>query len=139
MPGELSVQDSRLGRQAHGVCFRPYRDGGFYYASADRFAERKPHRFKLDSVTLAFSDPHINATIHVHLIDTATQPPLPPAHCTQHGIRIHSHLHIALIAFAFGSLLTVPISGGRIFIAMIMLDGLGGWNLPLGPKVVYIH
>ena len=93
----------------------------------------------LDSVTLAFSDPHINVTIHVHSIDTATQPPLPPAHCTQHGTRIHSHLHIVLIAFAFGSLLTVPISGGRIFIAKIMLDGLGGWNLPLGPKVVYIH
>ena len=108
------MQDSRLGRQAHGVCFRPYRDGGFHYASADCFAERKPHRLMLDSVTLAFSDPHINVTIHVHSIDTATQPPLPPAHCTQHGTRIHSHLHIALIAFAFGSLLTVPISGGRI-------------------------
>ena len=34
LPGELSVQDSRLGRQAHGDCFRPYRDGGFHFASA---------------------------------------------------------------------------------------------------------
>ena len=54
----------------------------------------------------------------------------------------HTHtiaLRITLIAFAFGLLLAVPISGGRIFIAMIMLDGLGGWDLPLGPKVVYIH
>ena len=34
LPGELSVQDSRLVRQAHGDCFRPYRDGGFHNASA---------------------------------------------------------------------------------------------------------
>ena len=71
-------------------------------------------------------------TIHVHALTQATLPPLPPAHCA--FSTAHAYIRTALQLWnAFAVCIVVylvPITVGRIYFSMIMIDGMGGWDPP---------
>ena len=78
-------------------------------------------------------------TIHVHVLTQQRD-----HRCHLHTVHTARHTHTFALAHRSDCIrvwivIDCADFGGQDAQAMIMLDGMGGWNLPLGPKVVYIH